>query len=187
MESSRYYKPRPASSYLVHSLPFLTCRKTSAPSVPFQVSTLPCAANILHVSIERFKSDESSQDSLQLLLATTADRLLHSLALDDGFPLVDSISCQDSPILAVLPLGKECTRTITCGMSGQTVLYDHQQDRVLDERRDHKKYVVKAASYEEDQVICMYFAHLFCVCPSSLQSKIIPCSQASLDILGFSD
>ncbi|KAL8757271.1 MAG: hypothetical protein Q9199_002338 [Rusavskia elegans] len=30
-------------------------------------------------------------------------------------------------------------------MSGQVVLYDHQAKRALDERRDHKKYVVKAA------------------------------------------
>lgn len=113
-------------------------------------------ANLLHVSIERFKSNETSQGSLQLLLATTADRLLHSLALDDGFPLVDSTSPQDSPILAILPLGKECTTTVTCGMSGQTVLYDHEWDLIINQRRDHKKYVVKAATYEEDQVICTY-------------------------------
>lgn len=121
-------------------------------------------ANLLHVSVERFKSNETSQGSLQLLLATTADRLLHSLALDDGFSLVNSISPQDSPILAVLPLGKECTTTITCGMSGQTVLYHHEKDLVLDRRRDHKKYVVKAASYEEDHVICMLLADSFFVC-----------------------
>lgn len=35
--------------------------------------------------------------------------------------------------------------TITTSMSGQVVLYDHQADRVLDERRDHTKYVVKVA------------------------------------------
>lgn len=34
-------------------------------------------------------------------------------------------------------------------MSGQTVLYDHTEDRVLDERRDHKKYVIKIATCDE--------------------------------------
>lgn len=33
-------------------------------------------------------------------------------------------------------------------MSGQVILYDHKEDRVLDERRDHKKYVVKIAVCE---------------------------------------
>lgn len=36
------------------------------------------------------------------------------------------------------------------GLSGQTVVYDHRGDRTLDERRDHKKYVVKIATCEED-------------------------------------
>ena len=34
-------------------------------------------------------------------------------------------------------------------MSGQIVLYNHAKDRVLDERRDHKKYVVKITSIKE--------------------------------------
>ncbi|KAL8896990.1 MAG: hypothetical protein Q9207_007447 [Kuettlingeria erythrocarpa] len=33
-------------------------------------------------------------------------------------------------------------------MSGQVVLYDHALQRVLDKRRDHKKYVVKAARFQ---------------------------------------
>ena len=34
-------------------------------------------------------------------------------------------------------------------MSGQTVLYDHRHDKLLDERRDHKKYVVQVAVCNE--------------------------------------
>lgn len=33
-------------------------------------------------------------------------------------------------------------------MSGRVVLYDHALQRVLDKRRDHKKYVVKAARFQ---------------------------------------
>ena len=36
-------------------------------------------------------------------------------------------------------------KTITTGMSGQVLLYDHELDAVLDERRDHSKYVIKVA------------------------------------------
>ena len=39
--------------------------------------------------------------------------------------------------------------TVTSGMSGQVVLYDQEQDMMLDERRDHGKYVVKVAAWED--------------------------------------
>ena len=35
-------------------------------------------------------------------------------------------------------------------MSGQIVMYDHRNGHTLDERRDHKKYVVKAAMHREE-------------------------------------
>jgi len=121
----------------------------SAPSVPSHVSTLSSTANLLHVSIERFEGD-TSQGPLQLLFATTADRRLHFLAPDSSFTLIKSMShLQDCPILACVAFGKGSIRTISSGMSGQTVLYDHKQDRVLDERRDHKKYIVKIATCDE--------------------------------------
>ena len=41
--------------------------------------------------------------------------------------------------------------TITSGMSGQVVLYDHREESVLDERRDHKKYVVKVDVWEDGE------------------------------------
>lgn len=36
-------------------------------------------------------------------------------------------------------------------MSGQVVVYDHERGKVLDERRDHKKYVVKIASWRDTE------------------------------------
>lgn len=32
-------------------------------------------------------------------------------------------------------------------MSGQVILYDHKEDRVIEERRDHKKYAVKVTTW----------------------------------------
>ena len=36
--------------------------------------------------------------------------------------------------------------TVSSGMSGQVVVYDHKENRPIGERRDHKKYVVKITS-----------------------------------------
>ncbi|KAI4134192.1 MAG: hypothetical protein LQ347_001730 [Umbilicaria vellea] len=36
-------------------------------------------------------------------------------------------------------------------MSGQVILYDHAREKVIEERRDHKKYVVQVASWEGPQ------------------------------------
>lgn len=122
----------------------------SAPSKPTQVSTLPSATNLLHVSIGSFEDGPFSQGPHQLLFSSTADRRLHVLHLDSDFSLEKSIGhLQDSPILSCVPLGKKYMTTISCGMSGQVVLYDHKEDKILDERRDHKKYVVKVAVWED--------------------------------------
>ncbi|MCJ1394056.1 hypothetical protein MMC18_006934 [Xylographa bjoerkii] len=119
-----------------------------APSKPVLVTTLPTSANLLHVSVDTFKqtSPSGQPEDAQLLLASSADRRLHMLATDRAFTLIDSLTyIQDSPILSCLSLGTSRLQTITAGMSGQVVLYDHQERQTLDERRDHKKYVVKAA------------------------------------------
>ncbi|MCJ1283753.1 hypothetical protein MMC26_003084 [Xylographa opegraphella] len=124
-----------------------------APSEPTMVTTLPTAANLLHVSVETFKqaSPTGEPQDTQLLFASSADRRLHLLATDRSFTLVDSLThIQDSPILSCLSLGTTRLQTITAGMSGQVVLYDHHLRQALDERRDHKKYVVKAALWSSN-------------------------------------
>ena len=64
-----------------------------------------------------------------------------------------SDSIHDSPILSCVAIGREGSlRTVSTSMSGQVVLYDHKDEAVLDERRDHKKYVVKAAAWEASDV-----------------------------------
>lgn len=123
--------------------------RSSAPTHPLVVQTLPSAANLLHVSVENMKSGESPESGFQLLFATTADRRLNFIVPNLTFPLFQSKNCiNDSPILSCITIGKQYLTTITTGMSGQVVLYDHKVEKVLDERRDHKKYVVQVAARE---------------------------------------
>ena len=118
----------------------------SAPSYPKQISTLPSATNLLHVSVHQFHSERP----FQLLLASTADRQLHLVTPEVTFSIYKSLPyLQDSPILSCTSFGRLGVRTISTGMSGQVVLYDHETDTVLDERRDHTKYVVKVATWKQ--------------------------------------
>lgn len=115
------------------------------------VQTLPSAANLLHVSVENMKSGESPESGFQLLFATTADRRLNLIVPNSTFTLFQSKnSIHDSPILSCITIGKQYSylTTITTGMSSQVVLYDHKVEKVLDERRDHKKYMVQVAAWE---------------------------------------
>ena len=59
------------------------------------------------------------------------------------------IGLQDSPILACAKISTQDDITISSGMSGQVVVYDHGSSTTLCERRDHKKYVVKIATHQE--------------------------------------
>ncbi|KAL8742915.1 MAG: hypothetical protein Q9190_004674 [Brigantiaea leucoxantha] len=126
-----------------------------APSTPHIIPSLPLpSANLLHVSVEEGlfpldRTDPQSQTQSQILLATTTDRRLHLISPDPTFSLLKSLSTvHDSPILSCVSLqGPSHLTTVSVSMSGQVVLYDHVAERVLDQRRDHKKYVVKIASY----------------------------------------
>ncbi|MCJ1249089.1 hypothetical protein MMC30_006311 [Trapelia coarctata] len=122
-----------------------------APSTPTIVSTLPTSANLLHVSIDTVTppSNNGTAPSTQYLLATTADRRLHILSADPTFTLQASLTTpHDSPILSCLVPRGGRFQTLTASMSGQIILYDHATQTLLASRRDHKKYVVKAALWE---------------------------------------
>ena len=92
----------------------------------------------------------------QLLFASTADRRFTEFYLDRGIDFARSIShIQDSPILSCAMVSRNFSRIITTGMSGQVVLFDHDSELALEERRDHKKYVVKVTTWiGEDIVWC---------------------------------
>lgn len=131
---------------LVLVCPKLLLNHDEAPAEPVTVNTLPCSANLLHVSVEHIKR---GSEGMHVLFASTADRRLHLLDRDNDFTLLESLNdVHDSPILSCTTLDAQCSITITTSMSGQVVLYDHALKRVLDERRDHKKYVVKAARFQ---------------------------------------
>ncbi|KAL8842684.1 MAG: hypothetical protein Q9170_000459 [Blastenia crenularia] len=107
--------------------------------------SLPSPANLLHVSIGEIKEDSDGQPH-QVLLASTADRQIYLLDPRRGFGLFRSLyGIHDSPVLSCIVLRPHNMLTVTTSMSGQVILYDHQANRILDERRDHKKYVTKAA------------------------------------------
>lgn len=128
---------------------YLISTRFSAPSHPQVVQTLPSTANLLHVSVENMKNGELSGSLFQLLFATTADRRLNFIMPNSTFTLFQSKNfIHDSPILSCITIGKQYLTTITTGMSGQVVLYDHKEEKVLDERRDHKKYVVQVAAWQ---------------------------------------
>ncbi|KAI4168043.1 MAG: hypothetical protein LQ343_006705 [Gyalolechia ehrenbergii] len=122
-----------------------------APTKAVAVCSLPSSANLLHVSLEEVK-EEPGGKICQVLFASTADRRLHLLDARKGFTLLKSLNdIHDSPILSCTVLASEGMLTVTTSMSGQVVLYDHRANRVLDERRDHQKYVVRAARWKDGE------------------------------------
>lgn len=85
------------------------------------------------------------------MFISTADRRLHLLD-PITFALQDSIAgLQDGPILSIASLTQKYL--LTASMSGQLILSD-LKGNVVENRRDHKKYVVKIAILEDDNT-CM--------------------------------
>ncbi|KAL9605462.1 MAG: hypothetical protein Q9179_001336 [Wetmoreana sp. 5 TL-2023] len=118
-----------------------------APAVPSVVDTLASSANLLHVSLENV-GEGAKGHKRQILFASTADRRLSLLDPNDNFALLKaSNDIHDSPILSCVMLNAEEMKTVTASMSGKVVLYDHRRDRVVSERRDHKKYVVRVTRF----------------------------------------
>ena len=117
--------------------------RVKAPALPSMVGTLPTLANLLHVSVEHVPPTLNGNQG-QVLFASTADRRLSLLDIKDPFELLTSRwHIYDSPILSCVVISSNKMQSITAGMSGKVILYDHQENQVLSERRDHRKYVVK--------------------------------------------
>ena len=92
-----------------------------------------------------------SNRSFQLLFATTADRRLNLVVPNPTYTLFKSTNhLHDSPMLSCAVIGKGFLTTISTSMSGQVILYDHKEGKAIEERRDHKKYVVKVATWNEE-------------------------------------
>jgi hypothetical protein len=119
-----------------------------APSKPTVLASLPSRSNILSVAAFRLQL-QSSSSVKQYVAVTTADRRLHLLdPASPGFELAHSYtSFQDSPILDIFVEGSRYM--MIASMSGKLLLYDTVSDQILDERKDHSKYVVKIASWSD--------------------------------------
>jgi WD40 repeat protein len=116
-----------------------------APSKPTVLSSLPNRSNVLSVTVLDLLLPTITE-TRKYVAVTTADRKLHLLDLTAStLDLAHSYSTfQDSPILDVVAVGPQ--HFMVAMMSGKVLLYDTVKDEVLDQRRDHSKYVVKLAT-----------------------------------------
>ncbi|KZF25014.1 hypothetical protein L228DRAFT_258495 [Xylona heveae TC161] len=119
-----------------------------APSIPIALTTLPTSSNLLYVSLEDIRL--SGNALAQYILATSADRRLSMIKPQLGdFSLVNtSNQIHDSPILFCVVVRNRWL--ISTSMSGQVALFDCLTQTVLETRRDHSKYVVKATTWEDE-------------------------------------
>ncbi|KAF2093662.1 hypothetical protein NA57DRAFT_48005 [Rhizodiscina lignyota] len=112
-----------------------------APAVPTAVS-LPTSSNILNAAvIARIHADGSRND---VLWSSAADR---SVNISDPATLetLDTSRNNEAPVLSVA----QSSRYLLHGdMAGNIVLSETQSRAVLDKRKDHRKYVVRVATYE---------------------------------------
>jgi WD40 repeat protein len=116
-----------------------------APAAPTVISSLPSRSNILSVSVFDLVLP-SATDARPCIAVTTADRQLH--IMDPSTPAFDLIhtysSFQDSPTLDIVPVNP--TQLLIASMSGKLILFDTANNAVLDERKDHSKYLVKLST-----------------------------------------
>lgn len=146
-----FFQVRIQATLLVENGAFFDA--SEAPSRPHAISLLPTSSNLLHVSVlEASVNPATLHSSRQLLLASTADRHLHIISpLAPPFHLSDSLTdLHDSPILSCAPVSQSELVSLTSSMSGQVVIYHHGDDRLLDRRRDHQKYVVQVATHVDE-------------------------------------
>jgi WD40 repeat protein len=117
-----------------------------APTKPIVLSSLPSRSNILSISVVELALFSAAQ-ARKYLAVTTADRKLH--LVDTSSPTYavahSYTSFQDSPILDVIAIDKQ--HIVVASMSGKLSLYNTVKDTMLEDRRDHSKYVVKIAHH----------------------------------------
>ncbi|KAF2795394.1 hypothetical protein K505DRAFT_273306 [Melanomma pulvis-pyrius CBS 109.77] len=119
-----------------------------APSNPTILSSLPTKSNILSVHLLSLILSTSAGPQ-STIAATTADRRLNFIdPLVPSLPLIRSYpNFQDSPILDLLVIN--CQYLLAASMSGRLLFYDTATEKILDERKDHTKYLVKLASWSD--------------------------------------
>jgi WD40 repeat protein len=113
------------------------------------VESLPKRSNILSVSVLDLLLPSRPAIG-QYIAVTTADRQLH--LMDPSIPSLDCVqtfsSFQDSPILDIVPVDSK--HLLIASMSGKLTLFDAAANVVLEERKDHTKYLVKLSTWSSE-------------------------------------
>ena len=95
-----------------------------------------------------------------MVVATTSDRRYCTLKLDREHELTLQ-ACQsglsDSPILSRCLLDATDRVVVTASMSGQVLVYNHRTETKVDERHDHRKYVVQVAAWTQREAPYSYW------------------------------
>lgn len=125
-----------------------------APSQPTVVDT-PSSTNLLHVSVKPWQRDDKDT-STSYVVATGADKRLSLFNLDADQTVATSMTqLSDSPILSHTSVC-DGRYQFLAGMSGKLLLV--QNDQVIDSRKDHSKYTVQVAAYEDQDDGHMWIA-----------------------------
>lgn len=123
-----------------------------APSRPTVLKSLPSQSNILSICVMELALSLVDQ-ARPYCAITTADRKLH--LLDPRSPTYEAVrsytAFSESPILDIIAIDKQ--RILVASMSGRLAVYDTARDVMLEERKDHSKYVVKIARYVQDDYV----------------------------------
>lgn len=117
-----------------------------APTNPKIVGSLPNRSNILSIVVLNLVLP-SMADTRQYIAVTTADRQLHLLdPRTSEFALAQTFSgFQDSPTLDIVAI--DSRSILIASMSGRLTLFDTANNRVMEERKDHTKYLVKLSTF----------------------------------------
>lgn len=108
----------------------------------------PSSTNLLHVSVKPWQSDDDKESSsTSYIVATGADKRLSLFNLDVDQTVAASMTqLSDSPILSHASVC-DGRYQFLAGMSGKLLLV--QNDQIIDSRKDHSKYTVQVAAYED--------------------------------------
>lgn len=120
-----------------------------APTEPKEVASLPNRSNILSISVLNLLLPLATA-SRQYIAVSTADRHLHLMdPCTPDFELAQTYSSfQDSPALDIVPVDTQ--HILIASMSGKLTLFNTASNRVIEERKDHNKYLVKLSTFLSD-------------------------------------
>ncbi|ORX98316.1 WD40-repeat-containing domain protein [Clohesyomyces aquaticus] len=122
--------------------------RSPAPSNPIILDVLPTSSNILSVHVLDLMLPGAAGIK-RCIAATTADRRLNLVEhTSSSFSLLKSYThFHDAPILDLVVINRKYL--LTASMSGRLLLYNTETDEVVDQRKDHSKYIVKLATWSE--------------------------------------